>query len=136
MRRNLVSVVACVLTVAGVSGCGGGPSDRDIQAAVSRYYSASHDFDFLTRDPVGIQARLSKQDHRGSGEEARRTVYAEHDAVDAQTDGSHIRWLPSSCPRQGNDPTKRPETGGTGAAGWSGFAAEIIGTWRRFGRIF
>ncbi len=57
MRRNLACVVACVLTVAGVSGCGGGPSDRDIQAAVSRYYSAIHDFDlgFPTRNPVGIR---------------------------------------------------------------------------------
>ena len=39
-----VTVVVLVLAVGG-----GGPSDREIQAAVSRYYASSHDFDFITR---------------------------------------------------------------------------------------
>ena len=136
MRRNLVSVVACVLTVAGVSGCGGGPSDRDIQAAVSRYYSSSHDFDFLTRMPVGVehgsQSKVTEIQVKKRGEPFQpNMLQSMHKPMGATSDGYPVRVHVKGTIRRNVLKPAAPEP----PVG-QGSPPKSSARWRRFGRIF
>lgn len=96
MSSYWVRCVGGVLLLVALSGCGGGPSDRDVQAAVNRYYSCSHDFDFLTRMPVGAergsQSKLTEVRVKKRGEPFQPNMLQSlHKPMGAVSDGYPIR---------------------------------------------